>query len=64
MQTVKTPKSDRTTFSLRLGLHNATALHEAARRNGFPSRNAMLKQLSLWALTAQPSDFEALGMKR
>ena len=57
-------KTDRTTFAVRIGLANAIALRQAARRHGFPSRNAMLKQLSLWAISAKPEEFEALGLKR
>lgn len=64
MQTEQKPKLDRTTFTLRVGKAAITALSAAAQQNGFNSRHDMMKQLCLWAISAKPEDFEALGLKQ
>lgn len=64
MKTATPQKPDRTVMTVRIGLDNATALHEVAKQHGFRSRNAMLKQLSIWAINARPEDFQSLGLQR
>ena len=63
MQIEQKPKLDRTTFTLRVGRDTIDALSEAAQRNGFNSRHAMMSQLCHWAIAAKPEDFKILNLR-